>query len=91
MFLSVLAWIIVGGLVGWLANRLVRGAGIGVVADVIVAFIGAVIGGTILSLIGNTGATGFDIWSVIVAFIGAVVLLLLLRLLGIGTRGTPRS
>ena len=90
MLVSVLAWIVVGGLVGWLANVVVHGTGIGVVPDVLIGIIGAVIGGIMLSLIGDTGVVGFDGWSVAVAFIGAVVLLLLLRLLGIGRRDIAR-
>jgi len=90
MLVSILAWIVVGGIVGWLASVILRGTGIGVVGDVLLGIIGAVIGGSILSLIGNTGVVGFDMWGVVVAFIGAVVLLLLLRLLGIGMRGPRR-
>jgi len=90
MLASVLAWILVGSIVGCLASVIVRGTGIGIVGHILVGIIGAVIGGLILSLIGNTGATGFDLWSVVVAFIGAVMLLLLLHLLGINTRGTTR-
>lgn len=87
---SILAWIVVGGIVGWLASVIVQGTGIGVVGDVLVGIIGAIIGGIVFSLLGNTGTTGFDVWGVAVAFIGAVVLLLLLRLLGISTRGPTR-
>ena len=90
MLVSILAWIAVGGIAGWLASVVARGTGIGVVGDVLLGIIGAVIGGIILSLIGDTGVVGFDVWSVVVAFIGAVVLLLLLRLLGIGMRGPRR-
>ncbi|HEV8191798.1 MAG TPA: GlsB/YeaQ/YmgE family stress response membrane protein [Ktedonobacterales bacterium] len=87
---SILAWIVGGGIAGWLASVVVRGTGIGIVGDVLVGIIGAVIGGIMFSLIGDTGAIGFDVWSVVVAVIGAVVLLLLLRLLGINTRGPTR-
>jgi uncharacterized membrane protein YeaQ/YmgE (transglycosylase-associated protein family) len=87
---SIFAWIVVGSFVGWLASVIVRGTGIGVVGDVLVGVIGAVIGGVVFSLLGNTGATGFDVWSAVVALIGAMVLLLLLRLLGISTRGPTR-
>ncbi|HEU0027315.1 MAG TPA: GlsB/YeaQ/YmgE family stress response membrane protein [Ktedonobacterales bacterium] len=83
---SILIWIIIGGLAGWLASVLVRGGGMGVLMDVIVGIIGAFIGGLIVQLFGGTGFTGFNLWSFIVALIGAVVLLLVVRLFT-GSRG----
>lgn len=90
MLVSILAWIVVGGIVGWLASMIVQGTGIGVVGAVLIGILGAAIGGTIFLLIGGASASGFDVGSVVVAFIGAVVLLLLLRLLGINTRDPTR-
>jgi uncharacterized membrane protein YeaQ/YmgE (transglycosylase-associated protein family) len=78
--MDILAWIIVGGVAGWLASLVVRGTGLGLLGDIIVGIVGAFIGGLIVSLIGGTGFTGFNLWSLIVAFIGAVVLLLVVRL-----------
>ena len=74
-----LAWIIVGGIAGWLASMVMRSRQ-GLVMDIVVGIIGAFIGGFLLSAIGTPGVTGFNVWSVIVAFIGAVVLLGVLRL-----------
>ena len=76
---AILTWIIVGGIAGWLASLVVRGTGLGLVGDVIVGVIGGIIGGLLLSLIGGSGFTGFNLWSLIVAFIGAVVLLLIVK------------
>ena len=73
-----LAWLIVGGLAGLLANSVMHSR-MGLVADVIIGILGALAGGFIFSLIGVTGVTGFNLWSVFVAFIGAVVLLFLIR------------
>jgi uncharacterized membrane protein YeaQ/YmgE (transglycosylase-associated protein family) len=84
--MSILAWIIIGGLAGWLASVVVEGTGLGVLGDIIVGIIGAFIGGLIVSLLGGSGFTGFNIGSFIVAFIGAVVLLLLVRLVSGGRR-----
>jgi uncharacterized membrane protein YeaQ/YmgE (transglycosylase-associated protein family) len=82
--MDILAWIVVGGLAGWLASVLVRGGGLGVIGDIVVGIVGAFIGGLIVDLLGGTGFTGFNFWSFIVALIGAVVLLLIVRMV----RGT---
>jgi uncharacterized membrane protein YeaQ/YmgE (transglycosylase-associated protein family) len=85
--MTILGWIIVGGVAGLLASALVQGGGMGVIGDIIVGIVGAFIGGFIMNALGFTGATGFNLWSVFVAFIGAVVLLVLVRLFA-GNRGS---
>ena len=75
-----LAWIIVGGIAGWLASTVMHSR-LGLVMDIIVGIVGAFIGGYLLSLVGQPGATGFTLWSIVVSFIGAVVLLGLVRML----------
>jgi uncharacterized membrane protein YeaQ/YmgE (transglycosylase-associated protein family) len=74
-----LAWIVLGGVAGWLAG-LVMHSGLGVIGDIVVGIIGAFIGGFLFNLLGAPGATGFNVWSVFVSFIGAVVLLALIRM-----------
>jgi uncharacterized membrane protein YeaQ/YmgE (transglycosylase-associated protein family) len=88
MLLNILAWIIVGGVAGWLAGLVVQGTGLGVIGDIIVGIVGALIGGFIVSLLlpGTFGFTGFNIGSLIIAFIGAVILLLILKAFGVGRR-----
>jgi uncharacterized membrane protein YeaQ/YmgE (transglycosylase-associated protein family) len=78
--MGILAWIVVGGVAGWLASLIVEGHGLGLLGDIIVGIVGAFIGGLLLSLIGGPTFTGFNLWSLIVAFVGAVVLLLVIRL-----------
>jgi uncharacterized membrane protein YeaQ/YmgE (transglycosylase-associated protein family) len=82
MLINLLVWVIVGGIAGWLASRLVRGGGMGIVGDVIVGIVGAFIGGFVLSLLlpGTFGLTGFNLASLVVAFIGAVILLFIVKL-----------
>ena len=75
-----LAWIIVGGIAGWLASMVMKSR-TGLVMDIVVGIIGAFIGGFLLNAVGASGVTGFNIYSVIVAFIGAVVLLAVLRMI----------
>jgi uncharacterized membrane protein YeaQ/YmgE (transglycosylase-associated protein family) len=82
MLINLLVWVIVGGIAGWLASLVVRGGGMGIIGDVIVGIVGALIGGFVLSLLlpGTFGLTGFNFGSLVVAFIGAVILLFVVRL-----------
>jgi uncharacterized membrane protein YeaQ/YmgE (transglycosylase-associated protein family) len=88
--LNILAWIIVGGIAGWLADLVVKNQNFGLVGDIIVGIIGAFLGGFILSLIlpGDYGFSGFNLGSLVVAFIGSVILLFILRAIGIGSQRT---
>lgn len=75
-----ISWVLVGGLAGWLASLAMgTSKSQGCLMDIVVGIIGAVIGGFIFSLIGGTGVTGFNPWSILVAFIGAVILLAIVR------------
>lgn len=77
---SIIVWLIVGAIAGWLAGMVVRGGGFGLIGDIIVGIIGAVIAGWLLPRIGIIIGGGF-IAAVINAFIGAVILLIIVRLL----------
>ena len=81
MTVSALVWFLIIGLIaGWLAGKVMRGGGFGVVGDMIVGVIGAFLGGWLFSLLGISAGGGL-IGSIIVAFVGALVLLFLLRLI----------
>ena len=76
-----LLWFISIGLAaGWLAGQLMRGGGFGLVGDIVVGVIGALLGGYLFSTFGVSTGGGL-LGSLIVATIGAVVLLFLLRLI----------
>lgn len=77
--MSLLAWIIVGLIAGWLATLVMPGAGGGILTDLIVGMIGALLGGFLFHLVGAPGATGLNLWSIVVAFVGAVVLLWIVK------------
>jgi len=80
MGLTALIWFLLIGLIaGWLAGKVIRGGGYGVIGDMIVGVIGAFIGGWLFGVLGIS-AGGF-IGSLITAFVGAVILILLLRLI----------
>ena len=74
--LTLLAWIVFGGIAGWIASLIMRtDAEQGAVGNVIVGIIGAVLGGYIMQILGANGASGFNFYSLLVAVLGAVVLL----------------
>ncbi len=81
--MGLLAWIIVGLIAGWLAGLVMKGGGYGVVGDLILGIVGAVLGGFIASaLFGVPNAVnGINITSIVVAFIGAVILVAIVRAL----------
>jgi uncharacterized membrane protein YeaQ/YmgE (transglycosylase-associated protein family) len=73
--MSILAWIVLGLIAGFIASRLYVGSGQGLVLNIILGIVGAVVGGFLFTALGASGITGFNIWSMIVAIIGAVVVL----------------
>ena len=76
---SIIIWIIVGAIAGWLAGMVVKGGGFGLIGDIIVGIVGAIIAGWLLPAIGFPIAAGF-VGAIIDAFIGAVILLLIIKL-----------
>ena len=78
MRMGILLWIVFGALVGWIASMFMGSSG-GLVWDIVVGIIGAVIGGWIMSLIGKSGVSGFNVYSFVVAIIGACVLIAIMR------------
>jgi len=78
--MSLLYFLVVGLVAGWLAGVLVKGGGFGVVGDLVVGVIGAVLGGWLFSTLGASAGGGL-LGSIVVATIGAVVLLVIVRLI----------
>ena len=80
--MGILAWLVVGLIAGWLASMVMRGGGYGLIGDIIVGIVGALIGGFLASTLLNipNAVNGINITSIIVAFIGAVILIAILRL-----------
>jgi uncharacterized membrane protein YeaQ/YmgE (transglycosylase-associated protein family) len=73
--MSIIAWIVLGLIAGFIGSKLVNKTGEGFVLDIALGIVGAVIGGWLFSLFGMQGVTGLNIYSLIVAVIGAVVFL----------------
>lgn len=76
--MSILGWIILGGLAGWLAS-VMMGESQGCVTNIIVGIIGALLGGFLFSLVGQQPLTGFSLWSFFVAVIGSIILIAFFR------------
>jgi uncharacterized membrane protein YeaQ/YmgE (transglycosylase-associated protein family) len=77
--MGILWFLVVGLVAGWIAGTLVKGSGFGLVGDLVVGVIGALLGGFLFETLGLAGANGL-VGSIIVATVGAVVLLALIRL-----------
>jgi uncharacterized membrane protein YeaQ/YmgE (transglycosylase-associated protein family) len=77
---GLLWWCIVGGIAGFLAGKVMKGGGFGVLMDIVVGIVGAVIGGWIFGMLGIFQSGGL-IASIIVAFVGACILLWLIRMI----------
>ena len=86
--MGILAWIVVGLIAGWLAGMVMRGGGFGLIGDIVVGVIGALLGGWIATTFFHIGAgmSGINLYSILVAFAGACVLIFILRLIGSGRR-----
>ncbi len=80
MISGLIWWIVVGLIAGWLAGKVTKGGGFGVLMDIVIGMIGAIIGGWVFGLLGIYSNGGL-IGSVLVAFVGAVILLWLVRII----------
>jgi uncharacterized membrane protein YeaQ/YmgE (transglycosylase-associated protein family) len=73
--MSIIAWIVLGLIAGFISSKLVNKTGEGFFLDIALGIVGAVIGGWLFNLFGMRGVTGLNVYSLIVAVIGAVVFL----------------
>lgn len=73
--MSILAWILLGLIAGFVASKIVNRSGQGVVLDVLLGIGGALVGGWLFQVFGMRGVTGFNLYSVLVATAGAAVVL----------------
>ena len=74
--MSLLAWIILGLIAGFIGSKLVNRRGEGIFLDIILGIVGAIVGGWLFSTFGASGVTGVNLYSLLVAVVGAVVVLL---------------
>ena len=75
--MSILAWLVLGLISGFIASKIVNHTGEGVILDIVLGIVGAFVGGWLFNTLGHTGVTGLNIYSMFVAVVGAVVVLVL--------------
>ena len=75
--MSILGWIILGLISGFIASKIVNRAGEGLFLDIILGIVGAIVGGFLFTAVGASGVTGFNLYSMVVAIIGAIVVLVI--------------
>jgi len=75
--MSIIGWIILGLIAGFIGSKIVNKTGEGFFLDIVLGIVGAIIGGVIFSAVGATGVTGCNFYSMFVAVVGAIVVLVL--------------
>jgi uncharacterized membrane protein YeaQ/YmgE (transglycosylase-associated protein family) len=73
--MSIIAWIILGLIAGFIGSKIVNKRGEGIMLDIVLGIVGAIAGGFIFSFFGAEGVTGLNLYSMVVAVIGSVVVL----------------
>jgi uncharacterized membrane protein YeaQ/YmgE (transglycosylase-associated protein family) len=79
--MSIIAWIILGLIAGFIASKIVDHRGSGLLLDIVIGVVGALVGGWIMTSLGHAPVTGFNLYSMLVAILGAVVLLVVVNLI----------
>jgi uncharacterized membrane protein YeaQ/YmgE (transglycosylase-associated protein family) len=75
--MSIIGWIVLGLVAGFIASKIVNKRGEGFFMDIVLGIVGAVVGGWLFSLFGAAGVTGFNLYSMFIAVVGAIVVLVL--------------
>jgi len=80
--MGILLWIVFGGIVGWVAS-LIMGTDSqqGLILNIIIGIVGAIIGGWMMSFFGESSVSGFNLYSFMVALLGAIVLITVVKAL----------
>ena len=79
--MTILTWIILGLVAGWVASLLMGSGGYGLIGDVVVGILGAIVGGWLGSMLLGIDVTGFNFTSVALSVVGAIVVIVLFRAL----------
>jgi uncharacterized membrane protein YeaQ/YmgE (transglycosylase-associated protein family) len=75
--MSFLAWIVLGLISGFIASKIVNKSGSGILMDILLGVVGALVGGWLFNTFGGTGVTGLNLYSMLVAVVGAVLVLVI--------------
>jgi len=73
--MSILAWIVLGLVAGFIGSKVVNKSGEGLLLDIVLGVVGAVVGGWVFSLFGAGGVSGLNLYSLLVAIVGAIIVL----------------
>ncbi|MDR6625332.1 GlsB/YeaQ/YmgE family stress response membrane protein [Caulobacter segnis] len=79
--MSILAWLLLGLIAGFIASKIVNRSGSGLLLDIVLGIVGAFVGGWLFNQFGNSGVSGFNLYSLLVATIGAIVVLAIYHLI----------
>ena len=85
--MSIIVWIILGLIAGWIGSKIVNRKGEGFIMDIVLGVVGALVGGFLFSLIGAEGVSGLNLYSLFVAIVGSVVVLVIYHWIA----GPPRT
>lgn len=77
--MSIIAWIVLGIIAGFIGSKIVNKRGEGLILDMVLGIVGAVVGGWLFNTFGMPGVTGFNLYSMLVAVLGAIVVLVVYR------------
>lgn len=78
--MNILLWLVLGAVAGWVTDMIMKSTH-GLIEDIVLGVVGAFVGGFVLNSFGQTGVTGFNLYSIIVAVVGAVILIFIGRTL----------
>ncbi len=73
--MSILGWIILGLIAGFIGSKIVNKSGEGLILDIVLGIVGAIVGGYLFSILGASPVTGFNLYSMFVAVVGAIIVL----------------
>ena len=84
--MSIIAWLVLGLIAGFIASKVVNKSGDGLILDLVLGIVGAVVGGYLFTAFGAAPVTGLNLYSILVAVVGAVVVLVIYHAI-VGRRG----
>ena len=73
--MSIISWIVLGLIAGFIGSKIVNKSGQGLLRDIALGVVGAVVGGVLAGAAGFGGVTGINVWSILVSIVGAVIVL----------------
>lgn len=75
--MSIIAWLILGLIAGFIGSKIVNNSGQGLLIDIVLGIVGAIVGGYLFTFFGAAPVTGLNLYSMLVAIVGAVVVLVI--------------